>query len=154
MRLSIVASLSLLAAAGAIAAPLSKQAALKIMHERHEGMEAVGKANKVLRREITSDTPKLATVRASAKTMASLAARSSKWFPEGTGPEMGKTGAKPEIWLTPADFKAKVRDFQVASKALHQAAAKGDMRAVKASYAGLGKTCKACHDSYRSEMHH
>lgn len=154
MRLSVVASLTLLAAAAAVAAPLSKQAALKIMHERHEGMEAVGKANKLLRREISSNTPNVAAIRRSATTMAALAAKSPGWFPQGTGPEMGKTGAKPEIWQKPADFAAKVRDFQAASKALHQAAARGDMAAIKAGYGKLGGTCKGCHDLYRNEMHH
>jgi cytochrome c556 len=154
MRLSVIASLTLLAAAASIAAPLSKDAALKIMHERHEGMEAVGKANKVLRREITSATPDIAAVRTSANTIANLAARSSKWFPKGTGPELGKTGAKPEIWHKPADFEAKRRDFQVASKALQLAAARGDLAGIKSSYATLGGTCKACHDPYRSDMHH
>jgi cytochrome c556 len=154
MRLSILASLSVLAAAGVIAAPLSKQAALKIMHERHEGMEAIGKANKVLRRELTADAPNIAAVRAAAAQMSSLAGKSSKWFPHGTGPEVGKTGAKPEIWKHQADFKARLRDFQGAAKALHQAAAKGDGAAAKAGYANLGKTCKACHDSYRTDMHH
>ena len=152
MRLSIVASLTLLVAAGALAAPLSKPAALKIMHERHEGMEAIGKANKQLRRDVAAEN--VAGVRASARTLATLASRSSKWFPHGTGPETGKTGARPEIWQKPADFSSRLRDFQAASKALHQAAAKGDMGSIKAGYASLGKTCKACHDSYRSEMHH
>lgn len=153
MRLSVVASLALIAATAAIAAPLSKQTALKIMHERHEGMEAVGKANKSLRREITADSPNLATIRVSAAAMAKLAATSGRWFPKGTGPDVGKTGAKPEIWRKPADFTAKTRDFQAAAKALHQAAVRGDMAAVKASYGKLGGTCKACHDPYRSEMH-
>ena len=152
MRLGFVASFSLLVAAGAIAAPLSKQAALKIMHERHEGMEAVGKANKALRRDVADGN--VAGVRASARTMATLANQSAEWFPKGTGPEIGKTGAKPEIWQKPTDFNAKVRDFQAASRALHQAAARGDLGAIKASYASLGKTCKACHDPYRAEMHH
>jgi hypothetical protein len=69
MRLSLVASLTLLAAAGALAAPLSKQAALKIMHERHEGMETVGKTNKVLRREVTADSPSIPELRSAAGTM-------------------------------------------------------------------------------------
>ena len=153
MRLSIVASLTLLAATAVIAAPLSKQAALKIMHERHEGMEAVGKANKVLRREITSSSPDIAASRRGSATMAALANRSARWFPKGTGPDVGKTGAKPEIWQKPADFAAKTREFQAASKALHQAAVRGDLAAVTASYGKLGGTCKACHDAYRSEMH-
>lgn len=153
MRISVIASLTLLAAAAAVAAPLSKQAALRIMHERHEGMEAVGKANKLLRREITSETPNIGAIRASAGNMANLAAKSGNWFPKGTGPDVGKTGAKPDIWQKPADFAAKVRDFQAASNALRQAAASGNMAAVKASYGKLGGTCKACHDPYRKEMH-
>ena len=154
MRFSIVASLTLLAAAGAIAAPLSKGAALKIMHQRHEGMEAVGKANKVLRREVTADAPDLTAVRGAARDMAKLAGQSSKWFPKGTGPEIGKTGAKPEIWQKPADFSARLKDFQGAAKQLNAAAASGDMNAVKARYGDLGKTCKACHETFRSEMKH
>ena len=153
MRLHIAVPVILLVASAAAAAPLSKQVALRIMHERHEGMEAVGKANKLLRREITSDSPNIGAIRASAGTMASLAARSGKWFPKGTGPEVGKTGAKPEIWQKPADFAAKVRDFQVASRTLQQAAARGDLAAVKTGYGKLGGTCKACHDPYRNEMH-
>jgi cytochrome c556 len=153
MRLSIAAPVVLFVAATTVAAPLSNQAALRIMHQRHEGMEAVGKANKMLRREITSDAPDIAAIRSSAARMASLAAKSGKWFPKGTGPEVGKTGAKPEIWQKPSDFAARVRDFQSASRALHQAAVRGRMAEVKASYGRLGGTCKACHDTYRKEMH-
>ena len=141
-------------ACAALAAPLSKQAALKIMHERHEGMEAVGKANKLLRREVTADKPDLAAVRNAAAQISSLAAKSAKWFPDGTGADVGKTGAKAEIWKNPKDFAAKTRDFQAASKALHQAAVRGDAGAMKAAYGNLGKTCKACHDTYRADMHH
>ena len=153
MRFGVVASLTLLVAAAAVAAPLTKQAALKIMHERHEGMEAVGKANKMLRREIAAEKPNVVAIRGSANQMAALAARSAKWFPDGTGPNVGKTGAKPEIWQKPADFAAKQRDFQAAAKELQLMAARGDLNGIKASYAKLGGTCKACHDPYRSDMH-
>lgn len=153
MRLSVVASLSLLAATAALAAPLTKDAALRIMHDRHEGMEAVGKANRVLRRELTAGSPDIAAIRSSANQMAGLAARSAKWFPHGTGPDVGKTGAKPEIWQKHADFSARLREFQVASRELQMTAARGDLAAVRSSYARLGGTCKACHDSYRRDMH-
>ena len=126
--------------------------ALKITHERHEVMEAIGKTNKVLRREITAEN--VAGVRPAARTMASLAGKASHWFPKGTGPEMGHTGAKPEIWQKPDEFKARLRDFQGAAKALDAAARSGDLARVKAGYADLGKSCKACHDSYRTDMHH
>ncbi len=154
MRLSIVASCILLAAAGALAAPLSKQTALMIMHERHEGMETVGKNNKAIRRALEAAPPDIATVRTSAAKIAQLSQKASSWFPSGTGPELGKTGAKPEIWQNLPDFTAKLHDFQGAAKALNVAAASGNANAVRARYADLGKTCKACHDKYRSEMHH
>lgn len=153
MRLGLVASLTLLAAAGAIAAPLSKKAALKIMHERHEGMEAIGTTNKILRRELGADTPNLVAIRSAATSMAGLADKSSRWFPKGTGPDAGETGAKLEIWQNPEDFAAKRRAFQAAAGALDRAARMGNIATTKESYAALGKTCKGCHDVYREEDH-
>jgi cytochrome c556 len=154
MKPVVIFSTFALLATVAVAKPLSKDAALKVMHERHEGMETIGKANKLLRRELTTDAPNIAEVRSSANMMASLAGKSSRWFVDGTGPDVGKTGAKPEIWKQRADFNARLRDFQGAAKALQVAAAKGDGNAAKGAYAALGKTCKACHDSYRTDMHH
>ena len=151
MRLGLLASLSLLAAAGAIAGP--KSAALRIMHERHEGMEAIGTTNKILRRELAAETPNLKAVRSAATSMSALADKSSKWFPKGSGPEAGKTGAKAEIWQNLADFTAKQRDFQAAARSLDRAARSGNVAATKAGYEGLGKTCKACHDIYREDHH-
>jgi cytochrome c556 len=142
------------AAAVVAARPLTKARALAVMHERHEGMEDVGKNNKVLRRELTAPAPNLAAVRAAAAAIARRSSEAARWFPAGTGPNVGKTGAKPEIWQKPQDFAAKMRNFQAAAHAFDAAAKSGDVNAVKARYATLGGTCKACHDSYRSEMHH
>ena len=155
MRRVIFASASLATlAAAAAAAPLTKGKALAIMHERHEGMEKIGDTNKVLRREITSSSPFLPAVRTGARTIAQLSVKANGWFPRGTGPDVGKTAAKPEIWRNPKDFAAKLRAFQGAARALDAAARSGDMAAIKARYAELGGTCKACHDSYRAEMKH
>ena len=62
-----------------------------------------------------------------------------------------KTRALAAIWQKPEDFAAKDRDFQKAAQALKAAADSGDVNAIKASFADLGKTCKACHDTYRAE---
>jgi cytochrome c556 len=124
------------------------------MHERHEGMETIGKAFKALHREFDSSSPSVSTVRTSAVQIAGLARRSSAWFPAGTGPEVAKTGATPAIWQNPQDFAAKLSAFQKAALVFNAAAAGGDMNATKARYADLGGTCKACHDKYRTEMHH
>lgn len=131
-------------------APATKEEALKLMHERHEGMEDIGDAFKVLGREMKADAPNLEAVRANAATVARLAPEVSKWFPAGTGPDVGKTRAKAEIWQKPEDFAAKRTAFQNAVKAFDAAAKGNDVAAIKASFGELGKTCKACHDPYRA----
>jgi cytochrome c556 len=148
-----IATVAMVAAAS-VAAKVSGPQAAQIMHQRHEGMENIGKAFKTLHREFDSPSPFAPTVKTSAAQIASLSKQASHWFPEGTGPEVGKTGAKPEIWQNPQDFTAKLSAFQRAAQVFNAAAASGDMNAAKSRYADLGGTCKACHDKYRSEMHH
>ena len=82
------------------AAPATKEEALKVMHERHEGMEQIGKSTKAIKRQLDSSAPDVAEIQKAAATIAELAAKSPNWFPLGTGPDVGKTGAKPEIWQT------------------------------------------------------
>ena len=135
-------------------AVVSGDRAKAVMHERHEGMEAIGKANKAIRDELHNDSPDLGVIRTNAAKIADLSARASAWFPAGTGPDVGKTGAKPAIWQNPQDFTAKLRTFQGAAKAFAAAANGNDLNGVKAKLADLGGACKACHDKYRSEMHH
>jgi len=137
--------------AAAATKPLTKQAALKLMHERHENMEEIGKAVKAARRELNAPSPDMAVVRKSSATIAGFAPKVGSWFPTGTGPDIGKTMAKPEIWQKPQDFAAKTRDFHKAALAFDVAAKSGGAAAAKSAFADLGKTCKTCHDSYRNE---
>ena len=154
VRIALASIVLLAVTASAATVRVSGPKAAQVMHERHEGMEAIGKAFKVLRREFDSGSPAVPMVRTSAAQIANLAKRSSGWYPAGTGPDVAKTGAKPEIWQSPQDFAAKLSAFQKASLIFNAAAASGDMNAAKARYADLGGTCKACHDKYRTEMHH
>jgi cytochrome c556 len=142
------------AAASNLQARLSLGDAAKIMHERHEGMETIGKNFKALHRELGGASPDLGVVRGSSRKINQLAFEASHWFPVGTGPEIGKTGAKPQIWQNPKDFAAKLSAFQKAARTFDAAASGNDLSGVKARFADLGGTCKACHDKYRSEMHH
>ena len=136
------------------ATSISKDKALAVMHDRHEGMETIGKANKAIRRELDGSSPNLATVRSGAATIAGLSRKASGWFPAGTGPDVAKTGAKPEIWQNPQDFAVKLAAFQKAAQAFKATAAGNDLNAIHASFGQMGQACKACHDKYRSEMHH
>ena len=134
--------------------PVSKEQAAQIMHERHEGMEATGKAAKAAAREFQGSSPDLAVIRASAKAINDFAPKVPRLVPLGTGPEAGKTGAKPEIWQNLPDFNAKAKDFQFKAQAFAAAASGSDVGAMKARFGDLMQSCKACHDKYRSEMHH
>lgn len=135
-----------------LAVPLPKGRALQVMHVRHEGMEAIGDANKALHRALgSSDIP---TIRANASKIAQLSQQASTWFPAGTGPNVGKTRAKPDIWQNAEDFAAKLRSFQTAARAFQLAAAGNNIAAMNARFAQLGGTCKACHDKYRAEESH
>jgi cytochrome c556 len=153
MRLVSVAAVAACISAAALAAPLGKDRALQVMHARHEGMHAIGDANKAIHRGLAG-TPDLAAVRANAARMAQLSQQASGWFPAGTGPDVAKTRAKADIWQNAGDFAAKLRNFQAAARALDAAARGNDVAAMNAGYADLGGTCKACHDKYRSEEQH
>ena len=172
MRLSVIAAISLLAAcqqpaeqsaqqapenqtrAGTLvgnAAPPTREAALKLMHDRHENMEDIGDATKLVGRELKKDQPDVTAIQGAAAKIATLAPQVPAWFPAGTGPDIGKTHAKPAIWEKPEDFASKARDFEAAAKTFDAAAKSGDVAAIRSSFADLGKTCKACHDPYRAK---
>jgi cytochrome c556 len=141
---------------GNLEARLSLGDAAKVMHARHEGMETIGKDFKALHHEFDSAAPNIALVRTAGGQIAGLSREASGWFPGGTGPDVGKTGAKPDIWLpeNKADFAAKLNGFQRAAAAFDATTTKDDLAAMKARYADLGGACKACHDKYRTDMHH
>ena len=139
------------AVAAAPATPLQKEQALALMKERHENYEKIGDAMKVIGRELKGDSPDLAQVRTNADTIATLAPQVKTWFPQGTGPDVGKTEALAAIWEKPEDFAAKAAGFERAAAAFQAATRGTDVAAMRAAQGNLGKSCKACHDLYREE---
>ena len=133
------------------ATPLEKQQALALMKERHEGYEKIGDAMKLVSRELKAESPNLAQVRTGAGTIAELAPKVPGWFPAGTGPDVGKTEARAEIWQKPEDFAAKAQDFRQAALAFNAAAGGPDLAGIRSAHRNLGKSCKGCHDLYREE---
>lgn len=140
-------------AATAAAAVITADEAKRIAHQRHEGMEAIGKAAKAVGQQLKSGTPDLAVIGASAARIDQLAGEASAWFPAGTGRDSIKTRALPEIWQKPADFSAKLSEFQAAAHAFRAAAQSGQLSEIKARFDSLGDSCKACHDPYRAPEH-
>lgn len=139
----------------ALGAPVSGDQAKKLMHDRHEGMEDIGDAFKAAARWAKSDSPNAVDVREDAAVIARLAPLASGWFPSGTGPDVGKTRAKAEIWQKPDDFAKKMKAMQTEAQRFNAAAQGNDAAAVITAQGELGKTCKACHDDYRGpEIEH
>jgi cytochrome c556 len=136
-----------------LAVPLAKDKALLVMKTRHDGMDAIGDATKAIHRAL-GGTPDLTTVRANAVKIAQLSEQASVWFPAGTGPDVGKTRARPDIWQSSEDFGSKLRNFQRAAAAFNAAAHGDDVAPMNARFDDLGGTCKACHDKYRAEEKH
>ena len=153
MRFVPVAAIAVCVSVAALAAPLTKDRALVVMKQRHDGMHLIADAAKAAHRAL-GETPDVSAVRASSTKIVSLSRAASKWFPAGTGPDVGKTRAKPEIWENKEDFAAKMRNFQEAARAFDAAARRNDVAAMNARFADLDGTCKACHDKYRAEEKH
>ena len=70
-------------------------------------------------------------------------------FVEGT--DKGETRAEPKIWAEMDKFKAAATKMQDEMTKLNGAAKGGNLDAIKAAAGETGKSCKACHDSYRKE---
>jgi cytochrome c556 len=142
------------AAPVAPAAAVTPDQAQALFHERHEGMETIGKSVKTIKQSLDSGSPDLAAIRAAAAKIDELAGKSSGWFPPGTGQDvLHKTRALPAIWEKPEDFASKDRNLREAASAFNAATQAGDLSQIKARFADLGKTCGACHDNYRAEKH-
>jgi cytochrome c556 len=62
-----------------------------------------------------------------------------------------KTDARDAIWASAADFKAKSDAMATAVNAAAAVAKSGDKGATKKAIADIGKTCGACHDSFKAK---
>lgn len=87
-----------------------------------------------------------------AQVIAALAnANIGSLFAPGTDKARGwhDTAAKPELFTDarPAQLQS---DFVREANALAQAAAGGDATVVREAFGRLGRSCKACHDSYKA----
>ena len=138
--------------AGMAAAQSAGASAVKA---RQQNFKQLGAAFKTVLDELKKPSPDKAVLVANATKMNTLASQEASWFPAGSGAESGvKTGAKPEIWSDAAGFAAAVQRLQGETAKLQQAAAGGDLAAVRAQAQATGGACKNCHDKYRVPDQH
>ena len=126
--------------------------AVKAAYDRHDNFGKMGAAFKKLNDELKKDSPDVAVIQASSKTLAGMANTLPTWFPAGSGKQARpKSEAKDNIWTEKADFSAKVSAYQVQASKLNQVAMAGDLGAIRAQARATGGTCKGCHDKFREE---
>lgn len=126
----------------------------ELQHARHEHYEELGDAFKIVRDQTRGSSPDLAAIKTAAKKVNDASVNQEKWFPSGSGPEAGKTRALEDIWTKPTEFKAAMKMFSDAAPKLNAAATAGDVAAIRTAFGDVGKSCKNCHDQFRSKDDH
>lgn len=150
MRLPI----SMFAIAATLGATLAAAAAVKpetAIHYRQSVYTMIGWNFAPLASMVKGKTP-FDTVEFSrhADRIAFLAPQLLEGFPPGSDTG-AKTEAKPDIWKNMDDFKIKMNDLVVQSKALADISKTGDETKMKDQFKKTAGACKACHDKYREE---
>ncbi|MYN14737.1 cytochrome c [Pusillimonas sp. TS35] len=148
MKRSIVifaATSALLASAPALAQFKDAEAAQEYRHAAMELMGShFGRMAPVAKKEAPYDKEAIRANVAILNTLATL-----PWAGFGPGTEGGD--AKPEIWKDPEGFKQAEDKFHAGMKKLTAAADAGDFDAFRVAFGEVGKSCKSCHDSYRTD---
>lgn len=124
-----------------------------VMHARHEHYEEMGKAMKGIGDQLKSSNADLSVVRRNAAIIAGYGPQILTWFPEGSGPEAGRTRAKAEIWSDPETFRQRAQAFEAEAANFSRVAQTNDVPAIRAAQGNLGNACKNCHDRFRAPEH-
>lgn len=125
-----------------------------LMKARHDHYHRLGDAFKKVRDESRGRSPDWDALKLAAQAVSDASVNQARWFPAGTGPEAGKTRALPEIWAKPQEFEAAQKMFSDAAPKLLTAVRSADAAAVTMQFGEVGKTCKNCHDTFRSPEDH
>ena len=148
-----LASLFLATAVSAIALPASaqfakpddaikyRQSALFVMQQNFSRVAAMASGKAPFDAKVAAES-------------AAVAEYTSKlpWAAFGDGTDKGRESrAKPEIWTDKAKFNGYADKMQVEMVKLNAAAKTGNLDNIKATIAGVGGTCKTCHDAFRQD---
>jgi cytochrome c556 len=143
-------ALAVAAVAGGIAIAEAQTSAAGAIAARQEAMKAQGGAMRALTPIIRGEQPwNQQTAIQAATTLNTSAKAIPNVFPQGSGPEAGKTDALPAIWQNRADFESKAKALETESAKLLQLAQAGDEAGFKAQFPAVGRTCGGCHENYR-----
>lgn len=84
-----------------------------------------------------------------AANVAAIAPMADDGFIDGS--DMGDTKAKAAVWENRAEFDKQMSEFQKRAEELAVVAKSGDMAKIKPVFGAVGKSCKSCHDDFKSK---
>src|SRR5262249_33718923 len=73
-------------------------------------------------------------------------------FPQGSGPDKGKTAALPVIWEKWSDFVAAQQKLEQGTQKLLQLAQAKDEAGFKDQVKVIGQACGGCHEAFRAKQ--
>ena len=120
-----------------------------VMRARHDHYHDMGKAMKGIGDQLKASSPSVETIQRNAALIAGYGPQILTWFPEGSGPDAGRTRARAEIWSDAATFRQRAQAFEAESARFNAVAQTGDLAAIRAAQPALGTACKDCHDRFR-----
>ena len=109
-------------------------------------MKSNGDAMKAIKAAVDANGPAATVAAEAAKVAANSKAAAIHFVP---GSDKGDTKAAPAIWTNLGDFQKLDNATHDAALKLEAAAKSGDMKMAAAAFGDLGKTCGACHNTYR-----
>jgi cytochrome c556 len=147
MRRTFIAAGAVLA----LSAPLSAMAQAKpdtLVKQRQAAMTLIAKYFGPIGAMVNGKIPYNADVVArNATYVENLAQMPWDGFHESTKGE--KSAARPEVWSDPKKFQEAADRLQAEAVKLATVARAKDEAGVKAQFGAVGKSCGACHDSFR-----
>jgi cytochrome c556 len=123
--------------------------AVHMAEYRHVFFESMGKHMKMTAMVVKGQVDRTDTVKAQAVALREASLLLPTLFPEGTGPDVVDTDARPEIWTDRKGFEEKAKAFQDAAAKFVEVADGGDKAAIAAQFKQVGMSCGGCHDNYR-----
>jgi cytochrome c556 len=147
----VLAAVTVLVTGGALAQPRlpQDQSPEDAVAERQNHMSTLGDNIRIVARFVRSGEGDMETVAEAARTMDEAAADLPALFPEGTGVGVSDSEALPVIWENWSAFTEVAQSAEQEITALAEAAEGGDPDAIRAQFARVGRSCSACHDTYR-----
>lgn len=128
--------------------PVASVALGDAISDRKQNRKDTADQMKALKAVVDANGPAAGVV-APAKKIVDLEATFVKEFPAGS--DKGDTKALPVVWSDWKGFEASSHNLTTQATKMAELGAAGNMDAVKAQFAEMGKACGGCHNTYRAK---